>query len=231
MNKTSMFTAYHETLFSDYLLMAFNGINYFFNIFFLAFILMIALGAIGHTKKTFVKTEILTDSKYGIYYFAFILAIIATILNKQYNIYFNMITYLIVILLITIIGFINIEKKSLKWFTILLTLFLSLVSIIYVGALELIAKINMTGLEHFGITNYEIIHKSLFKIYELKDNIFTIVYSLPHNAVIDNGIVYKRIYIFYYFMNTIALAFWFYVYHRVLKFHGVKLFKNISQEK
>jgi hypothetical protein len=228
MNRNNIFTAYNETLISDYLLMAFNGINYFFNIFFLAFILMIALGAIGYTKKTFIKTEILTDSKYGIYYFSFILATIITILNKQYNIYFDMLTYSITIFLVTVIGFFNIEKKSLKWFTVLLTIFLSIVSVIYVGALELIAKINMTGLDHFGIINYEIFHKSLFKIYELKDSLFTIKYSIDgKNILVDNSIIYKRIYIFYYFMNTIALAFWFYVYHRVLKFHGVKLFKNM----
>lgn len=227
MNTIDLFTAYTETLLSDYLLIGFNGFNYFFNMFFLAFILMIALGAIGYTKKIYIKTEILTDSKYGIYYYSIILATIATILNKQYGIYFNMITYLIVIFIISSIAFINIEKKSLKWFTVLLTIFLSIVSIIYVGALELIARINITGLEHFGIINYEIIHKSLFKIYELKDNLFIIKYSLNNeNTIIDNSIVYKRIYIFYYFMNTIALAFWLYVYHRVLKFHGVKLLKK-----
>jgi uncharacterized membrane protein YczE len=223
-----LFSAYQETLTPDYILMILNGINYFINMFLLSFFTLIGLGNAGYTHKNYIQSELFYRSKYSLYINAALLSLVLTILNKQYHIYFNIYCYYFYLLCLLTLLFINIERKSLKWFSSLLVFFIGIVFVVYLGALYLIARINTTGLEQFGLMEYSILYKSLFKIYEINDQLLGINYIINGKEyLIENNIMYKRIYIFYYFMNSFAALFWLFVYHKVLGFHAIKLGKNL----
>lgn len=218
----SFLTAYQETTTVDTVLTVLNSLNYFGNIFILSFLGLISLGIIGFAHKNYLPSNFKEPK--SIYYAAFFIALFFTVLNFSYGYYLNFLGFISVSAIIIVLFFKNVSRKSLKWFSSCLCLFMSCVLLLYVGSLEIIAQMNLTGLEHLGLTSYHINYKSLFAIYREGDSLLTMSYALKgENFNVDNTVVYKRIYIFYYFMNTIAVSFWLFVYHRVLGLHGIKI--------
>lgn len=223
----NIFYAYTESILIDNILIGLNSLNYFVNIFILTFLLCISLGMGGYAKRNYLKVNITGEEPYYIYYIPSAIALLLTIINYNYHVYLNLYCLIAYMLIIIGIFFINITRKSLKWFSLLFCIFIIVILSVYLGALELIARINLTGLEHFGLNNYEIVHKSLLEIYHHNDHLFLISYVVNNQEyILENDVVYKRIYVFYYFMNTMAVLFWLYVYHRLLKFHGIKMFSK-----
>ena len=120
----------------------------------------------------------------------------------------------------------NIKRKSLKWISISLISFLVIVLGIYLSALYLVVKENNLIMSSLEINNYVINYKSFLNIYNVGDSLMSINYNVQNiDLSVDNDIIYKRIYIHYYFLNTFLTLFWFIVYLKVVRVHGIKILK------
>lgn len=213
------FTVYNESITTDNILVIFNTINYGLNIFTLLFLMAISCGMMGYAKKQLVTIK----SRPAFYGFIIAFAALATLLNYFSGIYLNFVGFIICYICIVIALMCNITRKSLKWFTSCLCMFVPVILLLYWGSLYIVVHMNDTMLNNLHMTSYEVIYKSFFEIYQPGSNLLSIYYNLDNNVYsMQNNIVYKRIYIFYYFMNNIALLFWLFVYHKVLGFHAIK---------
>ena len=219
-NNSNLLTWYTDSKYIDIILSGLSFINYTTHIFLQLFFWSIALGALGMTKKNYMNKKIV--------FCLLPIAIALSLINKEAGYYLNIYGFFISTIGIIIVNFLNLERKSLKWISSILISFVTIVLLIYMSALYLVVVENDLIMETFSITNYNIYYKPFLEIYRANDVLMNINYQINSiNLLIDHNIIYKRIYIHYYFLNTFLSLFWFTIYIKVLKIHGIKIWVSI----
>jgi hypothetical protein len=231
----NFFYAYPDSSSINHLLILFNSFNLLLNISLIVFLFSLSLGIFGYSKKSifninlfFIKFNINNFLIKKLFYL-FIILISIGIIYIFYLTNFWPTMYIIVFcyLLISIILFLNIERKSLKYFSLIFSIFISILLMIYIEGLHILTMMMTISFHHFHIQKYQIFYKNYFEIYQPNKNLFSMDFWIDHHRFfITNNHVYKRVYIFYYFMNSLGILFWIFVYSKILKFHGIKLIKN-----
>ena len=139
------------------------------------------------------------------------------------NLYYESVFYIILLMYpaLAIFSAAKLKKGSVKW-TNLSYLFLMLFLVCaYVTFTFLVGTINANVNAQFNVSQYEYVYKDFFDL-KLQDNYHKLItYSDDGSPIIEvnNDILYKKLYLFYYVLLCFALSFWFFLYVKSLKKH------------
>lgn len=217
-NNPNVLNWYQDSKNVDIILSFLNSLNYTTHIFLQLFFLYIALGGVGMAQKSYIPRKAI--------YALIPLGLVCTVINYYTGYYVSYIGFVILSVITIFLLQKNIKRKSFKWISTSLLAFMVIVLGIYLGALALVVKENNMIMQTLEINNYSIHYKAFLNIYNIGDSLMTVNYNVQNiDLKLDNDIIYKRIYIHYYFLNTFLTLFWFGIYLKVLRMHGIKLLK------
>lgn len=200
---------------SETILSIFNAMDYFLNVGMLAFLALVSAGALGYCKRSFAPF----GTKTAFYSTVAFAAAGLTILSFAFGAHMNEYCFLGGYVFAGALCLLNLERKSIRYFTFSLIAFICAFMSVYLYSLHILATMSHTAMDGFGIAKYSFFYKDFFSAYHKGDVVWKLSYD---GRTIYNQTAYERIYAFYYFMNSLGLCFWFFVYQTVLRLHGIR---------
>lgn len=163
-----IFNWYNDTEFLDFTLFIMNIMDYFIVVGVFSFFILFSLGSDQYSKR-----KVLNFSFYKVFF----LTMFFLFLNYFFNLYLNNITLFIITLSTVFLLFFNINKKSLKYISISLLVFLYCINLIYQYSLYTLIHMGDFLLIDLNLNTLEYNFKHFFSIYNKNENIV----SLFHN--------------------------------------------------
>lgn len=111
----------------------------------------------------------------------------------------------------------QIKKKSIKWINFSYVIFLTFIVSCYYLFLNIVNYFVSDLLIQTYQLNFEILTKPFF---ELSNSFFHQI-VVDKNILINNDILYRKFYLFYYTLITFALSFWLFIYKKGLEKHNI----------
>ena len=154
--------------------------------------------------------------------FAFNVGVIGIVIG---NLYHESILYLILLAYpsIALFSSLKLKKNSVKWTNFSYLFLMVFLILAYITFTYLVANINSNVNAHFGIDQFEYTYKDFFDL-RVSDSYHTLwTYNENGDLLmeVNNDILYKKLYLFYYSLLSFALSFWFFLYVKSLKKHSL----------
>ncbi len=189
-----------------------NQLCFVFNASFIYLLFFIPQYIIRHTFSTNIQTKFkFTKNLIFINIFSLI-----SVFFAYFNYWITIFEFLTFYLLIAIIS-LQIKKKSIKWINFSYVIFLSFIVSCYYLFLNIVNYFVSDLLIQTYQLNFEILTKPFF---ELSNSFFHQI-VVDKNILINNDILYRKFYLFYYTLITFALSFWLFIYKKGLEKHNI----------